>query len=151
MNGPGPLFITRKISFSAAHRLYNPAWSDERNEAVFGACARPGGHGHDYVLEVTLRGVPDPETGMVVDLKRVKEIVRERFWAAVDHRDLNADVPFLAGKVPTAEHLAVAAWELLAPAFAGALFRIRLHETEKNIVDYYGPEIPRDPGERSRP
>jgi len=136
----GRLYLTKKVAICAAHRLHNPAWSDERNLAVFGKCARPGGHGHNYVLEVTVCGRADPETGMVIDLKEMKETIRREVWSKCDHRDFNRDVPFMKGRIPTAENIAIAIWEVLEPAFGrGTLFRIRLHETERNVVEYFGP------------
>ncbi len=143
----GTLYLTKKIGICAAHRLHNPAWSDEKNLAVFGKCATPGGHGHNYVLEVTVRGRVHPDTGMVIDLKDMKEIIRREFWEKCDHRDFNHDVAFMKGRIPTAENIAVAAWEVLEPAFGkGILYRLRLHETERNVVEYFGPEDGDDPG-----
>ena len=135
------LYLTKKVSFSAAHRLYREDWSEEKNRRVFGKCARPGGHGHNYVLEVTVRGTADPETGMVLDLKEMKDVIHREFWVKCDHRDLNRDVEFLRGRLPTAENLVQAAWEVLEPAFPpGMLYRLRLHETDRNAVEYFGPE-----------
>jgi 6-pyruvoyltetrahydropterin/6-carboxytetrahydropterin synthase len=140
MTEPGYLYLTKKVAFCAAHRLHNPDWSDEKNRQVFGKCASPDGHGHNYVLEVRVKGRPDPETGMVIDLKEMKEIIMRQFWDRCDHRDFNRDVDFMSGRIPTAENIAVAAWEVLDPAFPeGILDRVRLHETDRNVVDYYGP------------
>jgi 6-pyruvoyltetrahydropterin/6-carboxytetrahydropterin synthase len=137
----GTLYLTKKVGISAAHRLHNAAWSEEKNLAVFGKCARPGGHGHNYVLEVTVCGRADPDTGMVIDLKTMKEIIRREVWARCDHRDFNRDVPFMKGRIPTAENIVIAMWEVLEPAFGkGILYRLRLHETDRNVVEYYGPE-----------
>lgn len=139
----GTVYLNKQVAFCAAHRLHNPKWSDAENLAVYGACARPGGHGHNYVLEVTVKGKPDPATGMVVDLKRVKEVVMREFWEKVDHRDFNRDVDFMRGRIPTTENIAIAAWEVLAPHIEGGeLHRIRLYETDRNWADYYGPESP---------
>ncbi len=140
MSEPGYLYLTKRVAFSAAHRLHNPAWSEEQNLQVFGKCARPGGHGHDYVLEVTVRGRPDPGTGMVIDLGELKGIIRREVWSRCDHRDMNADVDFMKGRIPTAENIAVAMWEALEPALPpGLLYRLRLYETERNVVEYFGP------------
>lgn len=134
------LYLTRRARFSASHRLFRPELSDEENLALFGKCATPGGHGHNYVIEVTVAGTPDPRTGMVVDLKRIKEVLEREVVDVWDHRDLNTDVPGLAGIIPTAENLALAAWKALDGRLFGArLHRVRLWETDNNCVDYYGP------------
>jgi 6-pyruvoyltetrahydropterin/6-carboxytetrahydropterin synthase len=144
----GPVvFLTREIAFSAAHRLANPAWSDQRNREVFGDCAHPAGHGHNYRLQVTVRGGVDPDTGMVLDLKRLKEIVHREFRDRCDHRDFNRDVDFMQGIIPTAENIVMRAWELIEPHVGkGNLHRLRLYETERNFVDFFGPAGP-PPGE----
>jgi 6-pyruvoyltetrahydropterin/6-carboxytetrahydropterin synthase len=127
--------VTVKTHFSAAHRLSRPDWPDERNLEVFGACANPHGHGHNYELEVTVEGPVDPETGMVVDMKALKSLLNDLIVSAVDHKHLNLDVPFLADVIPTAENLAVAFWEILEPRIpAGRLHEVRLQETERNIA-----------------
>ena len=131
--------VTRREQFAASHRLYNPAWSEERNDAVFGKCNNLAGHGHNYVLEVTVVGDVDPDTGYVVDLKLLKDIIRERVMDKLDHKNLNVDVDFLAGVIPTAENIATGIWRQLADALpAGRLERIVLHETENNKVEYRG-------------
>lgn len=134
--------ITRREEFSAAHRLHDPRLSDEENRRLYGPCNNPRGHGHNYVVEVTVRG-EIPENGMVMDLNRLMMLLREEIIAAVDHKHLNHDVPFLEGIIPTAENLAVAFWRRLAPHFeeySGCrLQRIRLYESPSNFVDYYGP------------
>jgi 6-pyruvoyltetrahydropterin/6-carboxytetrahydropterin synthase len=128
------LLLTRRVTFAAAHVLRRPEWDDERNEAVFGLCARD--HGHNYVLEVSVSGQPDPETGMVVNLRDLDRAVREAIVEHVDHRHLNHDVPFLNGVVPTAENLALAFWERLEGCLPGAtLRRLRLVESENNTVE----------------
>jgi 6-pyruvoyltetrahydropterin/6-carboxytetrahydropterin synthase len=133
------VYITRRETFSAAHRLYNPAWGDERNEHVFGKDANPHGHGHTYTLEVTVRGQVDPETGMVLDLRDLRDIIRRAIIAKVDHANLNVDVEFLRGVLPSAENIVVACWQQLAPALGPVqLFRLRLWESENNGVEYYG-------------
>lgn len=132
------LTISRRGTFSAAHRLYRSAWDDARNEAVFGRCANPGGHGHNYVLEVTIGGELDPETGMIADLKWVKEVMDRYVLDHVDHRNLNADVEFLRGVIPTAENLARVFWDrLVGPISERArLVRVRVQETENNAATY---------------
>ena len=131
--------VTRRVSFSAAHRLYNPAFSDEKNEAVFGKCNNTMGHGHNYDLEVTVCGEPDPQTGMVIDLKKLKDILMREIVEKVDHKHLNFDVPFLKDTIPTAENLALAFWEILRGKIdEGELFEIKLYETPNNIVVYRG-------------
>jgi 6-pyruvoyltetrahydropterin/6-carboxytetrahydropterin synthase len=136
---PSPgLLITRRVTFAAAHVLRRDEWDEERNRAVFGQCA--GDHGHNYVLEVSVGGEPDPETGMVVNLKDLDQVVREAVVAHVDHRHLNHDVPFLAGVVPTAENLALAFWQRLDGCLrerspACSLCRVRLVESENNTVE----------------
>jgi 6-pyruvoyltetrahydropterin/6-carboxytetrahydropterin synthase len=127
--------VTIKTHFSSAHRLYRPDWTEARNLEVFGACANPNGHGHNYGLEVTVEGPIDPETGMVVDMKDLKSLVNDLIVSAVDHKHLNLDVPFLASVIPTAENIAVAFWEILEPRIpTGRLHEVRLQETERNIA-----------------
>jgi 6-pyruvoyltetrahydropterin/6-carboxytetrahydropterin synthase len=133
------VIVTARLSFSAAHRLHNPNRDAEWNRRTYDKCDNPGGHGHNYFIEVSVQGRIDPETGMVIDLKTLKEIVRNRVVDRVDHRNLNEDVEFLRGVVPTAENLARCFWQQLAPAIDhGTLFEIRLEETEKNSVTYRG-------------
>jgi 6-pyruvoyltetrahydropterin/6-carboxytetrahydropterin synthase len=131
------LTITRRATFAAAHRLYRSQWDDARNRAVFGQCANPGGHGHNYVVEVTVGGQLDPETGMIADLKWVKEVMDRYVIEHVDHRNLN-DVELLDGLVPTAENLARVFWErLIGPISERAtLVRVRVQETENNAATY---------------
>jgi 6-pyruvoyltetrahydropterin/6-carboxytetrahydropterin synthase len=129
--------LTKRVEFCAAHRYGNPRWSAEDNARVFGPCGNL--HGHNYVLEVTIQGKPAPETGMVMDLKVLKEVITERVMNRFDHKNLNVDVPELADTIPTPENLAVLIWDLLAPALQGcALARIRLHEDGTTYVDYTG-------------
>jgi 6-pyruvoyltetrahydropterin/6-carboxytetrahydropterin synthase len=132
------LTITRRATFAAAHRLFLPQWDDEQNQAVFGRCANPGGHGHNYVLEVTVGGSVDPETGMIADLKWVKDVMDRYVIEHVDHHNLNLDVEFLHGLVPTAENLARAFWDrLVGPISERAiLVRVRVQETENNAATY---------------
>jgi len=129
--------LTRRMEFSAAHRLALPSLSDEENRALYGVCARE--HGHNYAVEVTVRGPADPETGMVMDLERLADLLDEKVFADVDHRHLNHDVPWLAGRVPTAEVLAQAIWDRLEDDLGGLLHRVRLYESRDNFADYLGP------------
>lgn len=133
------VFVTRRETFSASHRLTNPAFSDEQNEAVFGKCNNPNGHGHNYELEVTVCGEVSPETGYVLDLKELKDIIRREIIAPMDHKHLNYDVSLLAGAIPTAENIARAIWTVLAAKIpAGRLYSVRLRETENHVVEYRG-------------
>src|ERR1700737_826084 len=126
--------ITRRATFAAGHILCRPEWSDERNREVFGACASD--HGHNYVVEVTVGGPVDPETGMVVNLKHVDRVLRKEFVDAVDHRHLNRDVESLRGIIPTAENIALAAFRQLEPHFKPArLLKVRLVESENNAAE----------------
>lgn len=132
--------LTKRVEFCAAHAYANPAWSAEENQRVFG---RDGNiHGHNYVLEVTIQGEPSPETGMVMDLKALKDLIVEAVVDRFDHKHLNRDVPDFKDKTPTPEHLAVVIWELLASRLEGRpglrLHRVRLHEDGSFFVDYYG-------------
>jgi 6-pyruvoyltetrahydropterin/6-carboxytetrahydropterin synthase len=133
------IYLTRKIEFSAAHYYNNPAWSPEENRRVFGKDANPSGHGHNYVLEVTVAGEPDPVTGMVLDLKELKEILQCEVMERLDHRNLNHDVPELAGKIPTTENVAAAIWNVLRQKITkGKLHRVRLYENPDLFVDCFG-------------
>ncbi|MBI1810254.1 MAG: 6-carboxytetrahydropterin synthase [Gemmatimonadetes bacterium] len=133
------LTVTRRLTFNAAHRVHNPALSDAENAELFGKCNYPNWHGHNYVLEVSVTGEPDPVTGYVIDLGRVKRIVESEFVEQVDHRNLNIDVPFLQGTNPTSENIILACWRAIEPALRPArLSRLRLWETENNYVEYDG-------------
>lgn len=133
------LTVTRRMRFNAAHRVHNPALSDEENRALFGKCNNPNWHGHNYTLDVSVTGPIDARTGYVIDLAVLRDLVERELVTHLDHRNLNLDVPFLAGTNPTTENLIVACWNLLAPKVApGRLTRLRLWETENNYVDYSG-------------
>ncbi len=133
------VYVTRKAGFSASHRLYNPSWPDEKNRAVFGKCNNPNGHGHNYELEVTVGGDPPSETGMVIDLKKLADIIDRVIVERVDHKHMNQDVDFMRGIIPTAENMAVAFWKLLQPEIKeGTLISIRLYESYNNFVEYRG-------------
>lgn len=133
------VYATRVYDFSAAHRLHAEALTDEENQRLFGKCNWPGGHGHNYVLEVTVHGPVDPDTGFCYPLDRLDNIVDERVLRRLDHRHLNTDVPEFQHRNPTSENLAVVIWDALQPEVGDALFRIRLHETARNVFEYYGP------------
>jgi 6-pyruvoyltetrahydropterin/6-carboxytetrahydropterin synthase len=133
------VYLTRKIEFSAAHRYHNPAFSAEENRRIFGKCNNPNGHGHNYVLEVTVGGETDPQTGMVLDLKELKELMEREVMERMDHRSLNDEVPELAGQIPTCETIAAFIWKLLEPKIRlGRLTRVRLWESPDLYVDCYG-------------
>ena len=133
------IYITRRAEFSASHFYHNPNLSPEENQRIFGKCNNPHGHGHNYVVEVTVAGSIDPDTGMVVDLKELKTILEREVLQVMDHKCLNREVPAFATKIPTTENIAVEIWNLLAPKLNfGKLHRIRLFETFDLYVDYYG-------------
>ena len=135
--------ITRREEFSASHRLHDPELSDQENRELYGICNNPNGHGHNYELEVTVRGAV-PRSGMVMNLTDLMRILREDVLSQVDHRHLNHDVPFLEGVIPTAENIAVALWAVLEPkirAFPGCrLDRVRIFESRSNWVEYRGEQ-----------
>ncbi|GCE47642.1 6-pyruvoyltetrahydropterin/6-carboxytetrahydropterin synthase [Thermosporothrix hazakensis] len=134
------VFLTRRVTFSAAHRLWSNDLSDEENYAIYDKCANPNGHGHNYTLEVTVQGQPDPKTGMIINLTDLKRIVNEQVVDWVDHKHLNHDVPWLEGVIPTTEMLVIKFWERLESAFpAHMLYEVTLHETENNVATYRGP------------
>ncbi|HET8657234.1 MAG TPA: 6-carboxytetrahydropterin synthase [Longimicrobiaceae bacterium] len=131
--------ITRRVHFSAAHRLHNPEFSPERNREVFGLCNSPNWHGHNYEMDVTVAGEVAPETGFVLDLKQLQDVVDSAVLVDLDHRNLNLDVPWLEGTIPTTENLVVAIWNRLAPRLPnGELVRLVLWETPRNYVEYTG-------------
>lgn len=133
------VYVTRKAEFSAAHRLYNPEFSDKQNEEIFDKCNNPHGHGHNYTVEVTVAGEPDSGSGYVIDLKKLNELIEEEIIAKVDHKHLNHDVDFLRGIIPTAENLAIAFWRILCPKISeGRLFSVRVYESRNNFVEYRG-------------
>ncbi len=135
----GTVFVYRRAHFSASHRLFDPKFSNEKNLEVFGKCSNPNGHGHNYYIEVCVAGSPDPKTGYVIDLKKVKRILEEYFLKYVDHKNLNVDVPFMQGINPTTENIAIACWKQIEPYITeGKLYSIRVYETENNFVEYRG-------------
>ncbi|MBN8876191.1 MAG: 6-carboxytetrahydropterin synthase [Chitinophagaceae bacterium] len=134
------VYLTRVEHFNAAHKLYNPSWSVEKNEEVFGKCANENWHGHNYELYVTVKGSPDPETGFVFDVKRLSNIIREHVIEKVDHRNLNVDVEFMKGQLCSTENLAIAIWKELKAHLPKAvqLHCIKLYETPRIYVEYFG-------------
>ncbi|MCX2481663.1 6-carboxytetrahydropterin synthase [Pedobacter sp. MC2016-15] len=135
------IYITRKESFNAAHKLARPDWSADHNLEVYGKCANPNWHGHNYQLFVTVKGEINPETGFLVDLKWLKVIINEHIIDKLDHRNLNLDVDFMKDKLASTENLAVAIWEQLIPhinAGGAQLHCIKIYETENNFVEYFG-------------
>ncbi|MFZ5946920.1 MAG: 6-pyruvoyl trahydropterin synthase family protein [Stygiobacter sp.] len=133
------IYVTRREVFSASHRLFNPGLSDEENEIIFDKCNNYNGHGHNYVLEVVVAGDVNPKTGYVIDLKKLKKIIIENVIKKVDHKNLNLDVDFLKGKIPTAENIAIGIWEQLEDKIEeGKLYSVKLYETENNYVEYKG-------------
>jgi 6-pyruvoyltetrahydropterin/6-carboxytetrahydropterin synthase len=131
--------VVRRLTFNAAHRVHNPELSDLENARLFGKCNNPNWHGHNYVLEVSVRGNVEQKTGYVLDLAKLKEIVGREVIEKVDHRNLNLDVDFMSGIIPTTENLAVGIWKILVRAIAPAqLVLIRLWESENNRVEYAG-------------
>ena len=136
------IYITRKEHFNAAHKLFRPDWSDEKNMEVFGKCSNPNWHGHNYDLYVTVKGNPDPNTGFVYDLKQLSEIIKKHVTDKLDHKNINMDVDFMKDKMASTEVLTMAIWEQLEPNIKsdyGHLHSIRLQETERNYVEYFGP------------
>jgi 6-pyruvoyltetrahydropterin/6-carboxytetrahydropterin synthase len=134
------VYITRIEHFNAAHKLYNPAWSREKNDEVFGKCANENWHGHNFELYVTLKGIPDEETGFVFDAKKLSQIVKQHVTEQLDHKNLNEDVPFMKGKICSIENLVIAIWEQLQPQLPATvqLHCLKLYETPRIFVEYYG-------------
>lgn len=131
--------VTRRLYFAAGHRLCNAAFDDAQNRAVFGACSKPNGHGHNYQLEVTVEGEVDPTTGFVLDVKRLRDLVSDLVIQDLDHANLNVDVGWLDGVNPTAENVAVRIWHRIDGHLDGVrLLSVRLWETERNLVEYRG-------------
>ena len=138
----GTVFITRQVHFNSAHRLHNPTKSQAWNTQQYGLCTNPHWHGHNYVLEVTVRGEPDAATGYIVDLSELKRILHHAVVDPCDHRNLNTDVNFLRNVIPSTENLVIAFWNEIAPLLppAARLHQVRLYETPRNFAYYRGPE-----------
>ena len=137
------VYVSRKEHFNAAHKLYNPNWSAEKNEEVFGPCANSNWHGHNFDMIVTVKGDPDPDTGFVIDLKQLSTLIRTLVIDKLDHKNLNLDVDFMQGKMASCENLVMEIWKILQPEIpqiskTGMLHSIKLYETPRNFVEYFG-------------
>ena len=137
------VYISRRARFNAAHKLYNPDWSDEKNQEVFGKCANANWHGHNYELHVTVKGVPNDDTGYCMDMKTLSDLIKEFVEEPLDHKNLNLDVPWMKGKRASTENLIIEIWNQLEKPiqeYNCALHKIRLYETENNYAEYFGGE-----------
>jgi 6-pyruvoyltetrahydropterin/6-carboxytetrahydropterin synthase len=137
------IYVSRKEHFNAAHKLYNPSWSAEKNKEVFGPCANENWHGHNFELITTVAGNPDPETGFVIDLKKLSALIRSEVIEKLDHKNLNLDVDFMKDKMASTENITIEIWKILEPKIPqiskyGKLHSLRLYETPRNFVDYFG-------------
>ncbi|MDP2388043.1 MAG: 6-carboxytetrahydropterin synthase [Bacteroidota bacterium] len=135
------VYLTRKEHFNSAHKLANPNWSDEKNLEVFGKCSNKNWHGHNYDLYITVKGKPNPDTGFIINLKELSVLIRNEVCMELDHKNLNTDVPFLKGILPSTENVAIAIWDILAPQIiemGATLHCVKLYETENNFVEYFG-------------
>lgn len=137
------IYVTRKEHFNAAHKLYNPKWSEERNKEVFGPCANENWHGHNFDLFVTVKGKPDPDTGFVVDLKKLSLLIKKEVVEKIDHKNINLDVEFMTGKMASTENIAIEIFKIISnklPSIAAnaQLHSIKLYETPRNYVEYFG-------------
>jgi 6-pyruvoyltetrahydropterin/6-carboxytetrahydropterin synthase len=135
------IYLTRRERFNAAHRLYKEDWSDEKNYEVFGKCSNPNWHGHNYQLFITIKGDVNPETGFVINLKQLSKIVKEKVIQKIDHKNLNLDVEFMAGKITSTENIAIAIWNEIENDITNlncSLHCIKVVETENNSIRYYG-------------
>ena len=139
------IYITRRETFNAAHKLWRPDWTDEKNAEVFGKCSNKNWHGHNFSIYVTVKGKPNPETGFVINLKDLSTLLKEMVIEPLDHKNLNLDVPFLLGKLASTENLAIEIWEIISDPIqklGGELVKIKLVETENNFVEYFGGKEP---------
>lgn len=135
------IYITRRETFNAAHRLFRPEWDDEKNLQVFGKCSNPNWHGHNYVLYVTVKGEVDPQTGFLINLKDLSKILREKVTEKLDHKNMNIEVDFMKGRITSTENLAVGIWEQIEEPLrqlGATLHCVKVYETEKNSAEYYG-------------
>ena len=134
------VYLTRLEHFNAAHKLYNLAWTREKNEEVFGKCANENWHGHNYELLVTVKGDPDPDTGFLFDVKKLSNIIKEAVTDKLDHKNLNVDVDFMRGKMCSTENLAIAIWKQLEPhiPLPVKLHCVKLYETPRIYIEYFG-------------
>lgn len=139
------VYITRRETFNAAHKLYREDWTEEKNWEVFGKCSNKNWHGHNFAIWVTVKGVPNEDTGFVINLKDLSVIIKELVVEPLDHKNLNLDVPFLKGMLASTENMAIEIWEIIKQPIAeagGELAKIKLVETENNFVEYYGGNEP---------
>jgi 6-pyruvoyltetrahydropterin/6-carboxytetrahydropterin synthase len=135
------IYITRKETFNAAHRLFRPEWSDEKNLEIFGKCSNPNWHGHNYTLFVTVKGIPDPVTGLVMNLKDLSALIREEIIEKIDHKNMNLEVDFMKDLLASTENVAIAIFNILRPLIEknrAILHGVKLIETENNFVEYFG-------------
>ncbi|MEM7109628.1 MAG: 6-carboxytetrahydropterin synthase [Bacteroidota bacterium] len=137
------IYVSRHEHFNAAHKLYNPSWSKEKNEKVFGPCANENWHGHNFELIVTVKGLPDEETGFVVDLKKLSTLIRSEVIQVFDHKNLNLDVEVMQGKMASTENMAIEIWNILDETLptvsaTAKLHSVKLYETPRNFVEYFG-------------
>jgi len=135
------IYLTRRERFCAAHRMFRPDWSDDKNKEVFGKCSNPNWHGHNYILWVTIKGEPSGENGFVLNMNSLKEIILDKVISKLDHKNINIEVDFMKGKIATTENLALSIWnELKTPVEkeGAKLHCIKIEETENNTVEYYG-------------
>jgi 6-pyruvoyltetrahydropterin/6-carboxytetrahydropterin synthase len=131
--------VCREAHFNAAHRIYNPAWDNQKNEEFFGLCSLPNYHGHNYDLIVKLTGEVDPDTGYVFDMKKLKEIIDEHVVSRYDHRNLNLDIPYFKDVIPSAENIAISIWNILRNKISSEyVIQVILYETPRNFVEYAG-------------
>tara|TARA_Y100000385_G_scaffold291962_1_gene374744 strand:+ start:2153 stop:2584 length:432 start_codon:yes stop_codon:yes gene_type:complete len=139
------VYITRREIFNAAHKLWNEKWSQEKNEEVFGKCSNHNWHGHNFTILVTVKGIPDPDTGFVINLTDLSRIMKEKVIEPMDHKNLNIDVPFMKGLLASTENMIIQIWEeikLPIKEAGGELVKIKLVETENNFVEYFGGNEP---------
>lgn len=135
------IFLTRRERFNAAHQLFNPEWSAEKNYKVYGKCSNPNWHGHNYELHVTIKGEINEKLGYVADLKQLSKIIKKKVINELDHKNINLEVSFMQGKVASTENLAISIWEVLFPhikELGAELYKIKITETENNSVEYFG-------------
>jgi 6-pyruvoyltetrahydropterin/6-carboxytetrahydropterin synthase len=139
------VYITRRETFNAAHKLWNKNWSDEKNKEVFGRCSNHNWHGHNFILYITVKGVPSEDTGFVINLKDLSDLIQNEIIEHIDHKNMNLDVPFLDGIMASTENVAIAIWDRLEAPIKisnGELVKVKLVETENNFVEYYGGKEP---------
>ncbi|PJA99793.1 MAG: 6-pyruvoyl tetrahydrobiopterin synthase [Ignavibacteriales bacterium CG_4_9_14_3_um_filter_30_11] len=133
------VYVTRRETFNAAHRLFNPKFTDEENLKIFGKCSNPNWHGHNYVLEVVVKGEIDKDTGFVIDQKELKRIIKEKVTNKMDHKNLNIETDFMEGVIPTSENIVISIWQQLVNEIkSGSLYSVKLFETENNYFEYRG-------------